>query len=450
MNRRQFVIVAASPALAQVPPPWNSQDRLNQGPFDIDQDEGWQTILFTTPSDKPLRNPGLGLVGYTWEESGPSLAVRAGRETLEQHVERLSALPFVDVLYIRCDWRNVQKRPGRLDLDPIWSLTLDAARRRGLRVAFRVQMSSPNFQPREIALPEFLRRRIPLVAIGRKNGVDYVEPRYDDPNFQDAFKELNGLLAAAFNGDPLIEWVDLMQYGFWGEGHTGDVPSPFPDYLTAERTFVKMTREQLDAWTKTPIAVNTQPDISNVGNRVVLDLALRAGAWLRTDSIWAEEPIQIDQIANRPPWCAAIFEDGEFRQYDVSKLPQDAARVNAMENRMLHALDAKANYWGLWTEAENLATYNAAYPARLREITSATRLPPSACVDLGTETIRQPRTDHRCRESRRGVRARRTVAQDHRSRRHSEPEEVPSTRATPSEAASGRPRSSSLVASSDP
>src|ERR1700693_4589825 len=59
------------------------RDRLEQGPFDIDQDEGWLTSLFTTPSEKPLRNPGLGLGGYTWEESGPSLVARAGRETLE-------------------------------------------------------------------------------------------------------------------------------------------------------------------------------------------------------------------------------------------------------------------------------------------------------------------------------------------------------------------------------
>src|SRR5437764_2275482 len=83
-------------------PPPSVGEPLDQGPFDIDQDRGWLTILFTTPSEKPQRNPGLGLVGYTWEESGPSLAVRAGKETLERHVERISSLPFVDILYIRC------------------------------------------------------------------------------------------------------------------------------------------------------------------------------------------------------------------------------------------------------------------------------------------------------------------------------------------------------------
>jgi hypothetical protein len=341
------------------------RERLNQGPFDVDQDQGWQTILFTTPSERPVRNPGLGLVGYAWEESGPSLAARAGQETLERHVEKISSLPFVDVLYIRCDWRNVQSRPGRLDLDPVWQLTLDAAKRRGLRVAFRVQLSNTSFQPEQVALPEFLRDRVPLVKIGRIPGrepAEYREPRYDHPEFQKAFAELNELLAARFEGNPLIEWMDLMQYGFWGEGHTSDFPNPFPNYLTAERTFVAMTERQLEIWKKTPIAVNTQPDISSVGNRTVIDMAVRAGAWLRSDSIIVEEPIQIEELANRPPWLAAILEDGYFRQYDTQKLKLDVAGVNELENYMLHVLDLKANYWALWTEADNLARYDEKYP----------------------------------------------------------------------------------------
>ena len=340
-------------------------ERLDQGPFDIDQDQGWRTILFTTPSEKPVRNPGLGLVGYTWEESGPSLAARAGRETLEQHVEKMSSLPFVDVLYIRCDWRNVQSRRGRLDLDPVWELTLDAAKRKGLRVAFRIQLSNYSFQPKQVALPAFLRDLVPWVKIGRipgKGDGEFQEPRYDHPEFQKAFAELNDLLAAEFEGNPLIEWMDLMQYGFWGEGHTSNYPNPFPDYLTAEQTWLNMTARQLAAWKKTPIAVNTQPDISNVGNRKVLDMAVRAGAWMRSDSIIVEEPIQIDQIANRPPWTAAILEDGTFRQYDTPQLKQDAAGVNESENYMLHLPDIRVNYWGLWTEADNLAHYNEMYP----------------------------------------------------------------------------------------
>src|SRR5918911_3836810 len=317
MHRRNFIKAGAAASLAHglitataaadVPAHrWDGYDfgpgpkvteRLNQGPFGIEQDEGWYTVLVTSPTDKPVKNYGLGLVGYTWEEGGPSLAARQGAETLEQHVEKLASLPFVDVLYIRCDWRDVQTRPRRLDLHPVWKLTFDAARRHNLRVGFRVQMSNTVGQPGRLALPDFLQAQVPLVKIGQMpsyGGHSFVEPRYDHPAFQSAFRELNELLAAEFDDNRLTEYADLMMYGFWGEGHTSDLPSPFPDYLTAEKTFVEMTELQLNLWKKVQLAVNTQPDISRVGNNRVLDMCVRAGCWLRSDSIIIEEPIQIE------------------------------------------------------------------------------------------------------------------------------------------------------------
>jgi hypothetical protein len=340
-------------------------DRLNQGPFTIDQDEGWRYIGYTTPSKKPVKNFGLGLVGYSWEEGGPSLAARRGEETLERHVEKLASLPFMDVLYVRCDWRDVQKAPGRLDLIPVWKLSLEAAKTYGLRVAFRVQLSNTVGQPERLALPDFLQKKVPLVKIGRGRGesFDFVEPRYDHPEFQKAFRELNELLAAEFDSNPLVEFMDLMMYGFWGEGHTGNLPNPFPDYLTAERTMVEMTRVQIDTWKKVPLAVNTQPDISRTGNQEVQDLAVRSGCWLRSDSIdLIEEPIQVEMLTNRPPWLAVVMEQGNDRQYDIKRLPVDAAGVNQMEVALMHVLDLGANYWSLWTESDNLARYNERYP----------------------------------------------------------------------------------------
>jgi hypothetical protein len=105
----------------------------------------------------------------------------------------------------------------------------------------------------------------------------------------------------------------LMMYGFWGEGHTNDIPGPFPDYLTAEKTLVRMTQLQIDTWKKTPLAVNTEPDISHLGNRQVQDLAVRSGCWLRSDSLIMDEPIQIEELAHRPAWLATILEDGANR-----------------------------------------------------------------------------------------------------------------------------------------
>jgi len=342
-------------------------DRLSQGPFPVEQDEGWRTLATTTPSAQPVRNFGVGLCGYTWEESGPSLAARAGKQTLENHVEQMASLPFVDVLYIRCDWRDVQSRPGKLDLNPVWKLTFDAAKSHGQRVAFRVMLSNTVGQQQRIAMPDFLNGKVPVVSIGRARdlggGTEYHEPRYDHPAFLRAFRELNELLAAEFDGHPLVEFADLMMYGFWGEGHTSDLPSPFPDYLTAERTMVEITKLQLEAWKKTPLAVNTEPDISRVGNREVQDLCIREGCWLRSDSILnIEEPVQVEILANRPPWLAVVMEDGEHRDYNVNTIPKDAAGINAREKAMLHVLDLGANYWSLWTEGENLKRYAERYP----------------------------------------------------------------------------------------
>lgn len=99
-----------------------------------------------------------------------------------------------------------------------------------------------------------------------------------------------------------------------------------------------MARLQVDAFRRVQLAVNTQPDISAVGNREVIDLCVRAGAWLRSDSILIEEPEQIEALANRPPWLASILEDGYFRRYDVQTpgyLPMDRAGVNKAEASML-------------------------------------------------------------------------------------------------------------------
>jgi hypothetical protein len=126
-----------------------------------------------------------------------------------------------------------------------------------------------------------------------------------------------------------------------------------------------MTRFQIETWKRVPLVVNTQPDISNVGNDAVRDLAVRSGCWLRSDSVILDEPIQIDELANRPPWLAVVMEDGYHRHYrtDSPRFGVDPAGVNVIEKTMLHCLDLGANYWSLWTEAENLASYDAQHPA---------------------------------------------------------------------------------------
>jgi hypothetical protein len=72
-------------------------------------------------------------------------------------------------------------------------------------------------------------------------------------------------MGAEFDGNPIIEFIDTFMYGFWGEGHTWPFGNnPFPDYLTAERTWTEMLEVQLEYFKKTPLLTNTQPDYSRV------------------------------------------------------------------------------------------------------------------------------------------------------------------------------------------
>ena len=424
MRRRDFLkagaVLAGTSSVLSAPPMWGDvQDhmwqgydfgcpqvtnRLDQGPFGVTQDQGWFTIFTTMPSREHIRNFGTGFVGYTWEENGPALPVQCGQEKLEDAIEKMASLPFTDVLYIRCDWRDVQTSPGKLDLSPVWQATFDAAKRHNLGVGFRIQLSSPNIQPQKLSLPDFLKDKVPIVNIGHKSKAhrvdfDFYEPRYDSPEFQKAFTELNELLAERFDGNPQLEFMDLMMYGFWGEGHTNDIPNPFPDYLTAEKTFVHMTQVQMEAWKRTPLVVNTEPDISNVGNRQVQDLIVRSGGWLRSDSLIMDEPIQIEELANRPPWIATILEDGGNRHYVLPEfVAEEKACLSKLSPNMLrfvgrddekqpaddypqgvggpmdrpyresagyHALDIGSNYFGLWTEPDNVRRYYEKYPDSL-------------------------------------------------------------------------------------
>jgi len=339
-------------------------DRLNQGPFGIEQEEGWHTLMVTTPARGQVRNFGMGMLGYAWEENGPPPT----GEKMETSVTKLARLPFVDKLYIRCDWRDVQRRKGRLDLNPVFPLSLALAKELGLGIGIRVQMSSPNVYP-EVSLPKFLAAKVPFVVTGsafyRKGQRKWREPDYTDKTFQKAFRELNELLAEEFDDNPLVEWVDLMQYGLWGEGHTGPQPATaIADFATLVETFVGMTRLQLAVWKKTPLAVNTQPDISRAGNDAVMDTAIRGGAWLRTDSIVSiEESQQIEMHANRPPYLASIVEDGGLRRYEMEQLLASAdGGITNREFAALHALDVGANYWSLWQMADNLAAFNERWP----------------------------------------------------------------------------------------
>jgi hypothetical protein len=353
-------------------------DRLNQGPFPqyppdavIPNDD---VVMTTTPSDDVVPNYGKGLITYITADSGTD---EIKSNNIPQAIEDLVKFPLGQQLYIRPTWREIQPRPGRLEMPEYLKLVFELARKNGKRIGMRVQMCAPDYT-HDAALPDFVLDKVPkvdLVLTDQReqtsaqrylnNPHSRYQPRYDDPVFQHAFEELVGLLAAEFNGNPQIEFIDTFMYGFWGEGHTWPFSNtPFPDYQTAERTWMRMLEVQLEHFTKTPLLTNTQPDFSRVGNAALLDRSVRSNNWIRSDTIFIENE-QIEALSNRPPWIAALLEQGL-----PGKPPDPAAaheRISPAENMIAHVMDIGANYWSLWNfhqiSAGNLLSYYQASPA---------------------------------------------------------------------------------------
>jgi len=359
-----------------------AEDRLNQGPFPqyapdavIPTDE---VVMTTTPSEEVVPNYGKGLITYITADSGTD---EIKSDTIPAAIEDLVRLPLGQQLYIRPTWREVQPRPGRLELPDYVKLVFELAKKNNKRVGFRIQMSAPDYK-HQAALPDFVLDKVPTVDLipdenEKKAAARFIEnqysryqPRFDHPFFQQAFNELVGLLAAEFNGNPVVEFMDTFLYGFWGEGHTWPfVNTPFPDYQTAEKTWVKMLEIQQKHFTQTPLLTNTQPDYSRVGNSEVLDLTIRSHNWIRSDTIFIENE-QIEALSNRPPWIAAALEQGIPAKSPAS-FPSEEG-VSRVENMIAHILDVGANYWSLWNfhaiSAQNLLSYYQAFPKSFDQI----------------------------------------------------------------------------------
>ncbi len=320
-------------------------DRLYQGPFPQYAPEnfyGGEVIQYTTPGKQLLNCFGMGLTTYI---SGDLGAPHVEGESLETTIDKLFQFPLGTKVYIRPNWRHLQKRPGKLEPDDYWKITMEKAAQYGKRVGFRVMMNNPDIV--ENALPEFMLKKLKLYKLkGTWKGNpsqprfqhDHLQPDYSDPYFKECYEEMQALLAEQYNGSPFIEYMDTCMYGFWGEGHTWPYDgNPYPSQQVAEEAMMNLFDVQAKYWTKVPLVTNTQPDFSVVGNSSVLDKSIRTHNWIRTDSIFIENE-QIEALSNRPNWVGAICEGGQGHVAQVK--------------------DVGANYLSLWNfhniNADNL------------------------------------------------------------------------------------------------
>src|SRR6478672_2166856 len=122
-------------------------DRLNQGPFPqyppdaiIPTDD---VVMATTPTDEVVPNYGKGLITYITADSGTD---EIKSDNIPQAIEDLVKFPLGQQLYIRPTWREVQPRPGRLELPGYMKQVLELSKSNNKRIGLRIQMCAPDYK----------------------------------------------------------------------------------------------------------------------------------------------------------------------------------------------------------------------------------------------------------------------------------------------------------------
>src|SRR5437588_9576945 len=140
-------------------------DRLNQGPFPqyppdavIPTDE---VVMTTTPSEEVVANYGKGLITYITADMGTD---EIKSHNIPETIEELVRFPLGQQLYIRPTWREIQPRPGRLELPDYLKLVFDLAKKNDKQIGLRIQMSAPDYR-RAPALPDFVLQKVPTVDL---------------------------------------------------------------------------------------------------------------------------------------------------------------------------------------------------------------------------------------------------------------------------------------------
>ncbi|MCJ7751809.1 MAG: hypothetical protein MUQ65_12065, partial [Armatimonadetes bacterium] len=228
--------------------------------FGLSSDTGANShhIAYFDRTDEPVRNPGMGLIGYSYSDN---MWVEHGtppRPFEPDAFERMLQLPHCDHLYVRFNWREVQKVPGKLDLPAPLRATLEAVEKHRKPWSFRVMQALPQ-AAYPYAVPEYLVDKLSWVedlAPSRFNGGPRFMPVYDEV-YLSHWRELLFLLAQQFDGHPLLEFVDISGYGKWGELHH----YPRDSFEVPEHGAVikRLVDDHLAAFANTPAVMQLHP-----------------------------------------------------------------------------------------------------------------------------------------------------------------------------------------------
>ncbi|MBA3708960.1 MAG: DUF4832 domain-containing protein [Planctomycetes bacterium] len=144
--------------------------------------------------------------GTSWSEEGPLTFPAAAVAVAEDY------LPTT-VAYCRWFWAAMEPERGVFDFSMI-DRSLEVCRARGQTLAVRLMAFGSVKQP---AVPEWFSRTCPMEQLDR-HGTPFRQPVHDSPEYLQHWGGFIREFARRYDGNPLIESIDLAYVGPWGEG----------------------------------------------------------------------------------------------------------------------------------------------------------------------------------------------------------------------------------------
>lgn len=229
-------------------------------------------------TERVLENPHKGWYHHYFDNSLEKYGAALAPDDF------LEDFPGLDHIYLRLAWSFLEPEEGRYDWDVV-DREIERWTAHGYGIAFRMTCRETN-RKIPFATPEWVKAagaKGTMVPV-RGGGGETWEPDYGDPVFLEKLAAFHRALAARYDGQPWLAYVDVGSYGDWGEGHT---------VFGSNRDWpVEVIKEHID------IHVRSYPKsllvISDdfMGNRadpesreVLLDYVVAQGLTLRDDSV---------------------------------------------------------------------------------------------------------------------------------------------------------------------
>ncbi len=324
-GRRDFFKRTALAASVVVIPGWVTSNQSGSDKELVRRfDEKAIHLAYFDPAEGAVPNPGMGINGYTltdhmhvgyteteWNRTQGLPPMPLEKATFDKMLK----LPYVDNLYIRVEWRDIQKQQGKLEFPDVWNWVLEAAEKYGKHWSFRIMNCSPHSMAK-YGVPDFLKDKLKMIPYWHNDNVPGPKPKFF-PEYSDEYLKWWGeslsLLGEKFDDHPLLDYVDLSGYGFWGEMHhfarySSDGPVINYQPGTPERIEVIVDRlisDHLAAFPKTPAALGLHITDYKAGLR-----AFEEGlCWARRDSFQTDfSTVETHLAQGLKPGSAMLWE----------------------------------------------------------------------------------------------------------------------------------------------